>query len=484
MSVSALGPATSLIVAIATPFFLLGLGFAWVRLIAPSTASPLGLAVSFPLGSGLFTFLFFILSLLGVPITRASSVAVYLLLLVPAMGIAIFRTRAGATATGTEASRDGQSVGKRGWALLSMSLGPVLVLALFVAVMTAYSVWDAGAIWAAKGYGIAREGTIWAAELWGSHGLSYPFNVPLLIGAFELLAGDPVAISKAIFPLFMASMLLGMYASWGEEGVQDWLAALAALFLATIPLVFDQGTNGYANLPLAAYLLLGAVSVERGVSLGHPGELTLGGTLLGLASWTRVEGFVYAGAVLAAVLLVLALKRRLSNQVGYALLPFGIITAIWAIFYLRVGSTGSQAMGRYGTALQSWLGGDLGLYSLRLIFGYMRRYMFRTELWGAFFPAVIALGLVGIRRIVRDRRTSSQISLGMSALTGLVAVLLFYIGSFGHGDYLGWLTRSFPRALLPAALLFWYWIIMAIASPSPSPQSTQPAPAHGSLRKL
>jgi uncharacterized RDD family membrane protein YckC len=41
----------------------------------------------------------------------------------------------------------------------------------------------------------------------------------------------------------------------------------------------------------------------------------------------------------------------------------------------------------------------------------------------------------------------------MGAATIVVTMLVFYIGSFGHPDFRGWLDRSFDRELLPSPVL-------------------------------
>ena len=80
--------------------------------------------------------------------------------------------------------------------LLVLVIGFLAAQALVISVSRGYSLFDAIANWALKGYAIAMEGTIWAGARWGGHGLAYPQNLHLAIAMFRLFDGDTLPGSK------------------------------------------------------------------------------------------------------------------------------------------------------------------------------------------------------------------------------------------------------------------------------------------------
>src|SRR3989304_4936448 len=124
---------------------------------------------------------------------------------------------------------------------------------------------DGIAIWSVKGYGIAAAESIFGARQWGAFGLHYPLNLPLAIAAVRLIDGDVLPGSKIVFALFYLTLVLGCYVFLLRGGMLARVAALGTLLIATTPIVLDHGTNGYANLPMAAYLVLGGLFAIHGM---------------------------------------------------------------------------------------------------------------------------------------------------------------------------------------------------------------------------
>jgi len=417
------------------------------------------LSFGFPLGAGLVTWTLFLLSMAGLPVTAWTTIAVYLVLLTAAAAALLMRrivprSDAGMVHTGASGSGNDRVVNK---ALLG-GMALVTVTAAALSIARSYSTWDAAAIWAVKGYGVYLEGTVRAAERWGAHGAAYPLNVPLLIGSIFSLTGDPGPVSKVLFPGFLMSISLVSYRGWRALGVSQTLAGLGALTLATTPVLFYHGTIGYANLPLAAYILGGSI---MGVIAIHGTTLNarlavLSGVFLGLASWTRVDGLLYGSAVVGSLILVAAiLQGRHANWNHIVLLAaaFGVITLIWVLYYESFGAQGSQATGAYSRALAAWRQGDYRLQNIRLIFGYFRRNVFHLPTWGVLFAAVGALLLLNWRVSLQERDPVVLSLLLAFGGTALVTCVLFYVGSYVKVDYLPWLEQGFPRAFFPSVTL-------------------------------
>jgi len=222
------------------------------------------LSLSFPIGIGLLTLILFLSSWIGVPYTKTNLIGIYISLFALLCCSAMFVwSKSGRHKAQSEAaSAPEASLGLR--MLFYSTLFLFFLVITYLSVTRAYSTWDAIGIWGIKAYGIVKEGTIFAGERWGSHWLTYPLNITLQISIFRLLDGDVLPGSKLIFPMYFISLILGAYRFW-KKHVEWKFAALGALLLASLPIVFKHGTIGYANLPFTAYLVIGLLHVLDGI---------------------------------------------------------------------------------------------------------------------------------------------------------------------------------------------------------------------------
>jgi len=429
-------------------------GYLVVRLAAPQVGRVETAAAAFPLGAGLFSFILFLLSWAGVHLRLTTLAVVYAAILLPLFLLLALRRR---SVGSSDAAQDegpheqlSHKVARRGtWILI----GLFMLVAAVISLGRSYTPFDASAIWASKGYGIALEGTVFAARLWGAHSLSYPFNVPLLISVFQLADGDLLPGSKLIFPLFFGSILMGAAGFWRRLGMSYVWVCAGILFLGTLPEIFRHATYGYVNLPASAYFVLGTMWGVIGLAKGSRGHLAVAGLLLALGSWTRVEGILYALVIVGALAVSWWSLRPGAFPFLWLLMPIAVIGGTWLVFYRTYGVGSSQAGSAMVAALARWRLGDLRLHSIRLIFGYFRRELLDTGTWGLLFPVSIAFLALHARRLF-DRSFPEVFSLAMATLgCGIVTVGLFYVGSYARGDLVGWLTRGFPRAFFPAAIL-------------------------------
>ena len=429
------------------------LGLRVLRRLAPEARFTESLAAALPLGGGILTYIVFLASWAGIPVTVTSLVAagacVLAALLVwrrsptrrhddlPSQGLA-------------DSDRDRSPAARR---LMWAVLAAVALTSALLSVGRSYSPWDSSAIWGAKGYGIALEGTIFAAREWGAHGLAYPLNVPLLISFFKLVSGDGIPGSKLLFPLFFVSTLLGVVTFWRRRGIGDWWIAAGVLFMGSIPDIFRHSTYGYVNIALGAYLSLGTLWAVDGLGDASRGRSVVGGILLGLASWTRVEGLLYALAIATALLVSSVVTRRNVRSSLWVFPPIVILAGLWLLFYRTYGVSGSQAGGAMAAAVDGWLRGDLRLGAVRLLLGVLRRRIFDLETWGLAYPvAAVLVAIRGGRLFHRSVPVGSALALATLA-AGLATGIVFYVGSFTSTDFLGWLTRGLTQAMLPVTIL-------------------------------
>ena len=429
------------------------LGIQAGRLMAPTATRMEAAAVSFPLGAGALTFGVFLISWSGVPLRPMTVVGVW---------TALFGLVTAIQMVGRRAVKGLVDVSRSGNALAPMrparraiwiGLAAIAILTLAISVGRSHTRWDAAAVWAAKGYGIAGEGTVFAARQWGAHGLAYPLNIPLLISFFQLANHDLVPGSKMIFPLFFLSTLVGIGSFWRRLAVPDGWVAAGIGVVATVPAIFEHATYGYANIPFASYVVLGSLWGSIGVARRSAPHALVAGVLLAFATWTRPEGMLYVLAVLA-ILLGSPLLVRPSRPLAARLVgPVAVVGCLWFSFYLLYGISGSQTGGAMASAIEGWKVGEFRLEDLRLILGYFRRSMLHLSVWGLLFP--LSFVLIGVRLRKLLDRSSPEIGLTALAMlsTSVVTAGLFYVGSYTVDGLFAWLTRSFPRAYFPSAIL-------------------------------
>jgi len=433
---------------------LLLLGSQLVRAILRSPGFLEYLSLSFPLGGGILTWLVFMLSLAGLPISISSMSIVYAATL---LGLTIYNR-----ILLPKQQREPESVNRkldlrrriRSWQTWAWA-GFVLLLATAAAMSVgrSYSTYDATAGWAIKGYGIALEGTVRAGDRWGLWALAYPLNIPLQIGAFQLFSGDLLAGSKLIFPLFFASLLIGCYRFWRRSQVGEGIAFLGMFFLASNPLIFLHGTMGFANLPFACYFTLGALWAIEGIHEENDRSMILSGILLGLASWTRAEGIGYCLALILALLIAKVISRHGRLRMFHWLLPLAVVAASWLVFSWTAVEQShlGEAM---GGVLPRLLDGQLNLFEIYLVPRIFLERALQPANWGLFIPVTGFLILLGIGKL-RPRRYPKEFSALLAAIaTAAMPFGLFSVRSFTRSeDFIELLIRSFDRAFLPAGFM-------------------------------
>jgi hypothetical protein len=425
------------------------------------------LSLSFPLGAGVLTWFVFICSWIGLPVTLWS----FSLLLIIVVAFLLYLTIKRINQLGVEFP----TIGGKPLTFIRANLPSVAVWCVIagfffsstiIAVGRSYSMWDSAAIWSVKGYGIVLGKSIFSAETWGAHALSYPMNIPLTVSFFRMVSGDLLPGSKFIFPLFFAATMLGIYVFWRQSHVPHFFAALGTLFIGVIPVVFFHSTIGYANLPLACYLLLGFFYSLRGMIRGDVRCQVVGGVLLGLAAWTRIEGVMYCLALVLSFLLSRWLTKRLEVNFVYWLSPLIVISGIWLIFMVIYGLESHAVLVIEGYSSGGWR--YINLPAILGIVVYLRENLLNPDLWGIYFLVVGLFIVAGVWSIKPRDHPEAFTSFIAALALGASTLTLFYVTAYRFGiDFVeGWLRRGFPRAFLPATIMFGVVAILLVGRTS------------------
>lgn len=423
------------------------LGYRVLRLLDPRSGMLAILSAAYPLGAGIFTFLLFLTSWIGLPVTSISVASQYALSLLLLLLIKLLIGRKRARMGGIEPVQDSESERLAGMLAVIAIISVLTLAGAYLAVMRSYSTWDAIGIWGVKGYGIAREGTIFAARRWGSHGLSYPLNIPLQISLFHLFGGDPFFLSKLIFPAYYSSLLLAVWALLRDRS-REGMSLIGLILIATIPMLFEHGTIGYANLAFSYYVVIGFLVLIKS-RLSRPGVL-IGAALLGIAVWTRPEGsyIVMIGMValtLAALRLEIAISRR---ELALAVARVFIFLLPWQLFS-ALNSDQNVLGGSLAAMLESWAQGEFNLEAIYWTARFSMRQVIDSGVWGFILPVNALLMLVRWKAFSASQREG--LYLCAAVFTSMLATIFayFYLAAFTNDiQYL--LGTSVNRIFMPA----------------------------------
>jgi len=417
--------------------------------------------LAFPLGAGIFSWILFLASWLGVPIILTTVLGVGFILVASTAALFLWTKKSDSEQNGIGGGSHTKSqLQKLAPAFL---LAGLLATSMILSVGRSYSAWDAIAIWSIKGYGIAREGTIFAGAQWGAHGLSYPQNIPLLIASFKLLGGDLLPGSKLIFPLFYASLIAGCYQFWRHFKIPSSIAGLGALFVASIPVVFEHSTIGYVNLPFATYIALGCFLAIMGISDQDSKKQAISGILFGFACWTRPEGIFLVPIIVIALLIAFKISSLQPVRIIYWLLPILIIGGTWFVF-LNQHSGPSHLSAGVQHLLQSTIQGQLPWEVLPKILRTLLRHAITLDTWGFVFPAAVVLVILNCRKLHPKRYPELFTLLAPMFVTAVAMIFFYVLGSF-DADLDFMMSTGLDRMFLPFIVLTAAWTILLVGIP-------------------
>jgi len=419
------------------------------------------IALALPLGMGLITWPMFLLSWLGLAKVSLTSFLVLIgILHICAILIKLCRRRQlriphfhkPVLAQISNLAHDPPA---------AMALIAILIVWGFsfaISIGRGYSLFDGIANWALKGYGIALEGTVFAGRQWGGHSLSYPQNIHLAIAFFRLLDGDVLPGSKAIFPLFGASILAGFYSLMRRFQIERALAMVGGMLILSIPFVFFHTTIGWGNLVFAGYVILACYFMTQAACFGDVGKYRVGGLLLAFSAWTRPEGIGYAIAII--VLFLLTGIRVRPRTRGTWIIPTIVVAGTWIAF-----SAASMASDEIGGTLASFISsiraGRLDFGSLSLIMDYAMNEWSKIGIWGLMIYLIPGLLAVAVARKRLARPMPALVLAGCGIVCIGIPLFMFFVASFDKGDMGIFLWASFNRAQIQGIVLLYSSLFLA-----------------------
>lgn len=292
----------------------------------------------------------------------------------------------------------------------------------------------------------------------------YPLMLPLTETWLYGWIGSPnQSALKLLFPLFYFSLMALFFAALRRH-VSHTQALAGCVGFALIPsFAIGPGgaTTGYADVPLAAFVF-GAVSYACS-GLGperRPQQVILAAILSGLAAWTKREGVLLAGCLLAAVLAAFLLRvstgstdsARWKRAVFALALGPALVVIPWWVFQRQYGVPDTRDFLPFTAANI-----EANFSRLPLIAGLIGHELLRAGRWAALWPAFVVATLVAGASLGRSRT-------GLLTMM-VVGPLAIYAGTFtlsAWPNYRDHLATALPRLLLPLAPMAWLATLLCL----------------------
>jgi hypothetical protein len=452
-------------------------GFLLTSLLLPEWSALTRLPIGYGLGLSLFTFIASMIALAGIPLQKLTVLMISGLLLAIAVGFYAMQIRSrladrrekiplssaarGASRLSRQflASMTRQGLKLDPWLVVFLAVGTI---ATAISVGMGYHAADEIMLWGVKGYGIAAARSLSTVTEWGTNTLPYPLHVPILIASFRLLFGEVLPAAKMAFPIYYLALVLLVYAYLRDQvRLPRSMAGLAALLVATAPLVFRHGTIAYANLVLSFYLIAAAFLLtgwfEAGRSRAQSGWLFASGLFFTSAAWTRPEGLVLAWSGAILIFCIGYFKHRSRHawrDLAWLVSPILLYTIFWYVLQASVYASLVSKSGLGKLALQGILSGNLRFGDAFYVIQSMLGTLFDLRIWGLFG---IGLVLVVIAFLVPGEWRISSIGLiGCGLLYMGLIVGIYILASYDSvHDIRWWVNTGLDRMLMPAYLLLW-----------------------------
>lgn len=352
--------------------------------------------------------------------------------------------------------------------LLRVLLGVVGVVGLALLAMSLFrpvAWWDGWMTWSLKAKSLALtgdySGAVFAEPIYAQ---SHP-DYPPLLSAWQAVAYVLQGTSEVSWPTQLqlawlwtagAAGLVTLAARWGRG------AALVALAWAAAPHLVRQQMSGYADVPMALFLVAGAALLVR---RGHPRQAWLAGGLLAVGALIKLEGLPLA-LLVAAPMLLLPDRRADALRAGAvvvgAFLP-------WAAFVRLQGFTNDLAAGLGETApgLATMAG------RVPVVAFWVARELLWPLRWSLLTLSCVAV-LVLVRRAPWAMVASAALSLGAFALVYVTSPLDFDFHIRFSMDRVVTAPLGFLAVATASAVGAW-----SSRAPSRTGGSSRPEPAAG-----
>jgi len=388
----------------------------------------------FILTSGLTTFIWFVLYLLGFSLD------------IPSLLISLFVGIVVATSLIKTSKLDVVVDHEKFKSTEKLIIGcttTLILLALVVAVYNPIVSWDSLTLYDFRGLIIAQSHSLQDISS-ATYYLGYPLMTSLVHAAFYLVSSNTPQIFYALLYACLIFLTYGRMRSWTSRSY----AVVTSLLVACNPFLWEHATISYTNLPYSIFLVAGL--------LYAPNSLLLSGVLIGLSTWVRMsEPFWIVGLLLIAYY---GWKQKKIVRAGVGIIAALAIRTTWTMYltgaYLHAGLVKEAAGSIYNLAIFGKILANFGTICSYLwefiitpyfgiwilaIFSLVPAYIFRSKLYLSFIM-LIAMTIAGTA--IFSTYFVSWYSIGGSAtrmilfiapLVTMIGVRLYYLSEDKNG---------------------------------------------------
>jgi len=342
-------------------------------------------------------------------------------------------------------------------------LGIEIFLSFFRSLIRPLASYDSIAIYAVRAKAIFLAGGIpqdfFSGITQSFPNSSYPLMLPISeawIYAFLGRVGD-LAV-KIVFPLFFLAMLaVFFYAVKEFFGRKE--AFIFTFILGTIPQLARFSTVGYADLILTFYFTSSFVYLFRWMKNLKTRHLALSGLLMGLALWTKTEGWAFflSAILMLAVFCTKAFRkdRRIFAKAVIFILIALMMGLPW-VFTVKNTGLRNEAYDLGSLSVTSFFGSIMNFERCPRIAYEFQKQFFGPKKWNILWIIFLALFFLNIKSVFKGDLLYPTLLL-MLVMTGYAYSYLLM--SLKEGEPINWyIGSSLSRRFIHFAPLAVYWI--------------------------
>ena len=342
-------------------------------------------------------------------------------------------------------------------------LGVEIFLSFFRSLIRPLSSYDSIAIYAVRAKAVFLAGGIpqdfFERITQSFPNSSYPLMLPISeawIYAFLGSVGD-LAV-KIIFPLFFLAMLtVFFYAVREFFGRKE--ALIFTFILGTIPQLAKFSTVGYADLILTFYFTSSFIYLFKWMRKAETRHLALSGLLMGLALWTKTEGWAFFLSAVLILALFCAKAFRKDRRIFVKAAVFiliALMTGLPWVFTVKNAGLRNEAYDLSSLSVSSFFGSLMNFERCPRIAYEFQKQFFGPKKWNILWIVFLALFFLNIKAVFREDLLYPTLLL-MLVMTGYAYSYLLM--SLKEGEPINWyIGSSLSRLFIHFAPLTVYWI--------------------------
>jgi len=334
-------------------------------------------------------------------------------------------------------------------------LGITLFLCAYSLIMNMYwpvADWDALALYDFRAKVFLVDKLVVPASLTNGYFLQYPLYTSLIHTFFYHLG---FANPKFVYTLFYFYFLVIFFFSLRRHVNRD-KAMFFTAFLALVPELITHSTMAYTNLPYVVFFCSGIFYLYEWIRFEKISFLILSGLLVGLSRWVRTTEPFWAIPLLVVVWV--SLKNKRWKEIVYFFIPVYSLSRVWQVFVAHVAgllphSTATLAKANPALSYLSLVEKvtfsrfvEVGIYLYKNVF----------SVWGLILLIFILILILSVGQA--SRKKNDKIFLYITSLF----LIFLYIGTIGFSMiYPGW--QEIPESARRMSMVILPFLVYSIS---------------------